>query len=138
MNAVLRLNRKRYRIVMTIIAPTIISKRNLLIDASIKLAGLNKSGISSIDSFFRIGSILSNDSSNCLVSLYVLEPNCPCIDKYTPSFSFIDTALIDGAFPSETLAISSTRIISPLLLMMGSFLSSDIFFILASELTIIL
>ena len=43
MNAVLRLNRNIYRMLMTIIAPTIISKRNLLIDASIKLAGLNRS-----------------------------------------------------------------------------------------------
>ncbi len=47
-NAVLRLNRKRYRIDITKKAPMTISILNPFIDASIKFDGLNKSGMSSI------------------------------------------------------------------------------------------
>ena len=47
-NAVFRLNRKRYRIEITKKAPIIISILKPFIEASIKLEGLNKSGIISI------------------------------------------------------------------------------------------
>ena len=43
-NAVLMLKRKKYKIEITIVAPTIMSNLKPLIDASIKFAGLNKSG----------------------------------------------------------------------------------------------
>ena len=43
-NAVLKLNKNKYRIDITKIAPIIISRRSPLIEASIKLAGLKSSG----------------------------------------------------------------------------------------------
>ena len=62
---------------ITIIAPINISSLNPFIEASIKFAGLNKSGNSSTASFFRTGRRVSNASSSCFVSLYVLDPSWP-------------------------------------------------------------
>ena len=68
-NAVLKLNRNKNRIDITINDPINKSTLNPFMEASIKFAGLNKSGVRMTCSFRSIGLILSRATSICLVSL---------------------------------------------------------------------
>ena len=68
-NAVLKLNRNKNKIDITINEPIKISILNPFIEASIKFAGLNKSGVKTTCSFSITGLRLSRATSIWLVSL---------------------------------------------------------------------
>ncbi len=68
-NAVLKLNRNKNRIDITINDPINKSTLNPLMEASIKFAGLNKSGVRTTCSFRSIGLMLSRATYICFVSL---------------------------------------------------------------------